>query len=74
MQNNAMEKNRRVCKVCLKEHWRIKSGRWGKDTAWRDEHGILWNGRVCGACNRISLRERVAKARKKKQDATQQDG
>lgn len=49
--------NRRPCKICFSEHLRIYGGKWGgKFKQWRDEHGLLWNGNVCGLCNRTRMR------------------
>lgn len=61
-----MQLNKRVCKVCMNEHLRIYSGKMGKDSSWRDEHGLLWNGKTCGGCNRDRVRVAVAKSRNKK--------
>lgn len=52
-----MPSNRRCCKICMSDHLRIYGGKWGnKFKQWRDEHGLLWNGNVCGLCNRIRVR------------------
>lgn len=64
-----MQLSRRVCSVCMKEHVRIYSGRKGKNSFWRDEHGLLWNGRMCGGCNRVRIRGAVAKYREKKKQS-----
>lgn len=61
-----MEPSKRTCKVCMKEHLRIYSGKIGKDSSWRDEHGLLWNGKTCGVCNRNRIREAVSKHRQSK--------
>lgn len=61
-----MELSKRVCKKCLKLHVRAYSGRKGKNSFWRDEHGLLWNGKICGGCNRERIRGAVEKHRQKK--------
>lgn len=40
----------------MTEHLRIYGGKWGPYKQWRDEHGLLWNGNVCGVCNRARSR------------------
>lgn len=74
-----MEQNKRVCKVCMREHMRIYSGKWnGKDKAWRDENGLIWNGKVCGVCNRVRVRDAMHKLREKRnekiEDSSDQQG
>lgn len=66
-----MQVPKRVCKVCMKEHARIYSGKMGKDSCWRDEHGLIWNGKTCGACNRSRVRDAVAKSRQNKKPQTE---
>lgn len=61
-----MELSKRVCKQCMQLHVRAYSGRKGKSSFWRDEHGLLWNGKICGVCNRERIREAVNKHRLKK--------
>lgn len=58
-----MKLDKRVCTTCMKLHVRAYSGKKGKNTFWRDEHGLLWNGKMCGGCNRERIREAVAKHR-----------
>lgn len=67
-----MQSSKRVCKVCMKEHARNYSGKIGKDSSWRDEHGLLWNGKICGACNRDRVRDAVAKHRQSKKVVPEQ--
>lgn len=65
---------KRVCKDCMNEHVRIYSGRKGKNLFYRDEHGLLWNGRTCGGCNRVRVRGAVNKHRQKKLAQNGPDG
>lgn len=58
-----MELSKRVCKKCMKLHVRAYSGKIGRHSSWRDEHGLLWNGKICGACNRERIRDAVNKHR-----------
>lgn len=47
-------------------HLRIYGGKWGgKFKQWRDEHGLLWNGNICGVCNRERMR--INKQNRKKE-------
>lgn len=64
-----MEKNLTVCKVCLKPHMKIYAGKWKLTKSWRDEHGLLWNGKVCGQCNREQTREKMTRHRERKRNA-----
>lgn len=47
-----------VCRVCGRPRKRIRVGTWCKKKVymktpkWRDEDGLLWNGKVCGICHR----------------------
>lgn len=61
-----MELSKRVCKKCMQIHVRAYSGKRGKNSFWRDEHGLLWNGKTCGVCNRNRIRGAVEKHRLKK--------
>lgn len=61
-----MQLSKRVCSKCMRLHVRAYAGRKGKNLFYRDEHGLLWNGKLCGGCNRIRIREAVTKHRAQK--------
>jgi hypothetical protein len=49
-----MEVNIKICKKCNKPKMRVEAGRFPnkKDKKWKDEDDLLWNGLMCGSCNR----------------------
>jgi hypothetical protein len=48
-----MDQNRRVCKKCNILKQRIETGKFdARNKKFIDESGLLWNGSVCGSCNR----------------------
>lgn len=65
---DAVKNLKRICKVCLKEDFRVLAGHFGKDKRWMNVQGGYWNGNVCPKCNVIRVRHtmrRVRDARKK---------
>lgn len=64
----------KVCKICMKEHMRIYSGFFpNRRIIWRDQTGLMWNGKMCGVCNRTRSRE-GNRARRNKQQAGENNG
>lgn len=60
------EKNQTICKTCREIKPRIADGKFdGKNKRWRDDHGKLWNGRLCPKCTV----EQVKSQQQKKRDA-----
>jgi len=59
-----MNQDQRVCKICMQLHSRLRVGKWKKDVIYRDERGLLWNGRTCGLCHREMSRQGMLRFRK----------
>ena len=60
-----MESNKRMCKNCSVLKDRISAGKFpnGRDKKWLDEDGLLWNGAVCGKCNKERAKQIMKKVR-----------
>lgn len=60
-----MEINVRLCKNCKVKKQRIEAGKYpnGRDKRWKDESGLLWNGSICGECNRTRAKGVMKKVR-----------
>lgn len=62
-----VEENVRLCKICGQLKQRRQDGKFNdKDKKWRDNDNLLWNGNVCGLCNRARLKEKMKEKRIKK--------
>ena len=61
-----METNKTLCKICKQIKERIAAGNFknGRNKKWRDESGQLWNGKICGPCNALRLKEVMQNKRK----------
>lgn len=61
-----VESNIRECKVCFIKKQRIFDGKYpnNRDKKWKDEAGLLWNGNICGKCNRDRVMRVMQKVRK----------
>lgn len=45
------EQNITECKICKEHKLRIQDGMFDhKNKRWRDESGLMWNGRTCPTC------------------------
>jgi|GEM_PF-2217728 len=58
------ESNQRKCKVCGFLKRRTLVGKFdGVNKKYLDEHGLTWNGNVCGKCHRVRSKETMRKSR-----------
>lgn len=52
------EKNTIICKVCRQLKVRISDGKFNdRDKKYRDEQGLLFNGKTCGSCHQEKMRK-----------------
>lgn len=60
-----METDLRKCKLCNQMKIRRQDGVFpdGVNKIWRDENGLMWNGRLCGSCNQTRSKEVMRKKR-----------
>jgi len=56
----------RKCKECGVIKQRTEVGKYKKDKKFRDGEGLLWNGNICGSCNRVRARKVMQKTRKER--------
>lgn len=69
MENNK-QPQKRVCKNCLKEDFRIFAGKWGKDKRYVNLDGKNWNGNVCPSCNNVRVRYKMRERRERNDNGT----
>lgn len=65
-----MDDKKCICKVCGKLKLKIRARTYKyegyKFYAYRDEDSLMWNGKVCGSCNRLRAKNNMQTMRKRR--------
>ena len=69
MQDNKIPE-KRVCKKCLQEDYRILAGKWGKDKKYVNLEGKNWNGNTCPKCNVVRVRYKIRELRDNRKESS----